>query len=196
MSRLIEISYESDFHFWIVDYFHRLGPTKMYPKATADAADLALSLIQDCEHEEDALQQLVPKAKLCTCCGDERNHALGVVSHLVRDVEELRPYSEAVIRFLARVYRPPARTVFEETARIGFRMASLHRTDYFEEYHEGKGLRLVTTGKGCRALGVQVDLEYPLSDPFVRKPKRTIRKVARLAAPPAAQPVLRVVPSE
>jgi hypothetical protein len=41
------ITEESDFYFWIVDYLHQLGPTKMYPKALADAADLAPELIAE-----------------------------------------------------------------------------------------------------------------------------------------------------
>jgi hypothetical protein len=59
------ITEESDFYLWIVEYLHQLGPTTMYPKALADAADLALELIAEGQHEEEALTELVPHAHIC-----------------------------------------------------------------------------------------------------------------------------------
>lgn len=187
------ITDESDFYFWIVEYLHKLGPIKLYPAALADAADLALELIAELQHEEEALQELVPDAQLCPCCGDKRNQALGVVFHLARDVDQQRPYSEAVIHFLAKCYCPPASTMFEEAARIGFRVAGLHRTGFFREYKEDQALHLVTTREGRAALGVRVHLEYPLSDPFFRKRQRARPK--KESVPKAGRPALRVISS-
>jgi hypothetical protein len=188
------ITYESDFYFWIVDYLHKLGPIKMYPRALADAADLALELIADLQHEEEALQELVPSAELCPCCGDDRNQALGVVFHLARDVDDRRPYSEAVIHFLAKCYCPPASTMFEQAARIGFQVAGLHRSGFFREFEQGQALHLVTTQKGRQALGIRVHLEYALHDPFFRKRQRAHPKQAPVSK--SGRPVLHVVSSE
>jgi hypothetical protein len=186
------ITEESDFYFWIVEYLHQLGPVKMYPKALADAGDLALELIAELQHEEEALTELVPQARICSCCGDDRNQALGVVFHLARDVDEQRPYSEAVIHFSADCYCPPASTMFEEVARIGFAIAGFQRSGFFKEYRDGDELHLVTTKQGQQALGVRVDLSYPRQDPFFRKRKGTAKK----SAAPKGKPHLQVISSD
>jgi hypothetical protein len=186
------ITEESDFYFWLVEYLHQLGPEKMYPKALADAADLALELIAEERHEEEALTEMVPQARICPCCGDDRNQALGVVFHLARDVDEQRPYSEAVIHFLADCYCPPASTMFEEAARIGFAIAGFQRSGFFKEYRDSDELHLATTKQGQQALGVRVDLSYPRREPFFRKGKRTGTK----SAAPKEKPHLQVISSD
>jgi hypothetical protein len=163
------ITEESDFYFWIVDYLHQLGPRKMYPKALADAADLALELIAEERHEEEAFTELVPRANICPCCGDERNQALGVVFQLARHIDDQRPYSEAVIRFLADCYCPPASTVHEEAGRVGFKVAGFQDTGYFREYRKKGHLHLVTTDQGREVLGVVVHLRYSKIQPFLLK---------------------------
>jgi hypothetical protein len=188
-----KITEESDFYFWIVEYLHKLGPVKNYPTALADAADLALDLIANLWHEEDALQELVPDARLCPCCSGNRNQALGAVFHLARDVDQQRPYSEAVIRFLAKCYCPPASTMFEEAARIGFRVANLHRTDFFREFQRDGALHLVTTQEGRAALGVRIHLEYPRGHPFFRKRQRAHPQQPPVPKP--GRPALRVISS-
>jgi hypothetical protein len=186
------ITEESNFYFWIVEYLHQLGPVKMYPKELADADDLALELIAEGQHEEEALTELVPQAKLCPCCGGDRNQALGVVVHLARRADEQRRYSEAVIKFLADCYCPPASTMYEEAARIRFATAGFQRSGFFKEDRDGGELHLATTKQGQQALGVRVHLSYPRHDPFFRKRKRTGKK----SAAPKGKPQLRVVSSD
>lgn len=183
------ITEESDFYFWTVDYLHQLGPVKMYPKALADAADVVLELIAEGQHEAEALTELVPHARICPCCGDNRNQALGFAFHLARQVDDQRPYSEAGIHFLAKCYCPPASTMFEEAVRNGFAVTGFQRSGFFKEDREGDELRLVTTKQGLQALGVRVDLSYPCHDPFFRKRKRTTKETAA----PKGRPHLRVV---
>jgi hypothetical protein len=186
------ITEESDFCFCVVEYLHQLSPTKMYPKALADAADLALELIAELQLEEEALTELVPQARICSCCGDHRNQTLGVVFHLARRADEQRPYSEAVIKFLADCYCPPASTMYEEATRIGFATAGFQRSGFFKEDRDGDEVRLVTTKQGQQALGVRVDLRYPRYDPFSRKRKRITKK----SAAPKGKPHLQVISSD
>ena len=63
------ITHESDFYFWMIEYLHKMDPVRMYPKALADAADLAPDLIANGDNEEEALPELVPGARLLPCCG-------------------------------------------------------------------------------------------------------------------------------
>ncbi len=159
------ITHESDFYFWLIEYLHKMGPVRMYPKALADAADLALDLIESCQNEEEALPELVPGARLSSCCRPG-NHALGVVFHLARRPEEERLYSAAAIDFLAGYYRPPSSSAFEEGARIAFKVSGLHRTRYFKERRSKRHCQLVTTAQGEQALGVRVDLRYSHDEPY------------------------------
>jgi hypothetical protein len=159
------IARESDFYFWMIEYLHKMGPVRMYPKALADAADLALDLIANSVNEEEALPELVPGARLCSCCGPG-NQALGVVFHLARHPGEERPYSAAVIGFLADFYRPPGSSTFKEGARFAFKVSGLQRAGYFEEYRTGRHCHLVTTARGEEALAVRVDLRYRRDQPY------------------------------
>jgi hypothetical protein len=56
--------------------------------------------------------------------------------------------------------------VFENAARIAFKVAELHRTGFFEERAGKRRLHLITTKQGEAALGIQVHLRYSHNDPY------------------------------
>lgn len=187
---MAEITNESDFYFWIVEYLHKLGPVKQYPKALTEAADLALRAIANSEDEEEVLAELVPGVEPCPCC-DGRVGYFGVVFHLARQINKRRPYSAAVIRFLAECYGSVACPMYEEGSRIGLRVAKLHRTGFFKEYKEKRQLHLMTTERGSRELGVSVHLSYPEHSPFFPKSERLPRTFT-----PPSRPTARVIRPE
>jgi hypothetical protein len=166
MDQITIMTNESQFYSWIVDHLHQLGPSKMYPKALVDAAELALEVIVNCETEEEVLELLIPGAHLCPVCRPPFNQAFGLAFHLAREVDVQVPYSARAIQFLAECYRPPNVPVFENGARIGFKVAELHRTGFFEERAGKRRLHLITTKQGEAALGIQVHLRYSHNDPY------------------------------